>query len=348
MAEATTATVPRSRRRFIGPLVALIVIIGTFTIVLPRFANYGDVSRTIGNTSAAWGLALVAAGVLNIATYAPNWMASLPGLSYWRSLRVTLAGTAIANLAPFGGAVSMGVQYSMFRAWGFERSESSRAMVVTGIWNNLVNLGLPLTGLLLLTVRGGRNAALQVSAQIGAVIFVIVLFAFWQVLRSDAGAARVGRFADAARNRWLRLRRKPQRTGLDVTIGQFRRDSIDLLRRRWLAITLTTIVGVLTVFVVLVVAVRAVGIVGAEVTFTEAFAAWASTRLLSTAVPVTPGGLGVVDVALTSALTGFGGDTDKAVAAVLLYRAVTWLPPVILGAFASMGWRKKAANSLST
>jgi putative heme transporter len=336
-------TAQRTGRRLVGPLLATIVIVGTFTYVLPRFANYGDVAETIGNTSTRWGMALLAAGILNIATYAPNWMASLPGLSYWRSLRVTLAGTAIANLAPFGGAVSMGVQYSMFRSWGFERSESSRAMVVTGIWNNLVNLGLPLTGLLLLTVRGGRNAALQVSAQIGAVIFVIVLFAFWQVLRSDAGAARVGRFADSVRNRWLRLRRKPLKAGLDIAVTQFRNDSIALLRRRWLAITVTTIIGVLTVFVVLAVAIRAVGIVGAEVTLTEAFAAWASTRLLSTAIPVTPGGLGVVDVALTSALSGFGGNTEQVVAAVLLYRAITWLPPVVLGAFASLGWRKKAA-----
>jgi putative heme transporter len=330
-------------RRWIGPLLALIVIIGTFTIVIPSFADYGAVIDTMSKLSWAWIAALIGAAILNLATYAPNWMAALPGLSYWRSLRVTLAGTAIANLAPFGGAVSMGVQYAMFRSWGFERRESSRAMVVTGVWNNLVNLGLPLSGLILLNVRGGRNAALQVAAQIGAIVFVIVLAAFIAILRSDAGAGRVGDLVDRIRNVIQRVRRRPPLTGMANTLQQFRADSLSLLRARWLALTITTLLGVLTVFVALAVAVRAVGIEGADVTFTEAFAAWASTRLLSTAIPVTPGGLGIVDVGLTTALSGFGGDTDAVVAAVLLYRVVTWLPPVVFGALSSLGWRTRSA-----
>ncbi len=119
-----------SVRRRVGPLLAAIVVIGTFTIVLPRFADYGDVVDTLSSIGAWWVLALIGAAVLNVATYAPN-DGRAARLSYWRSLRVTLAGTAIANLAPFGGAVSMGVQYAMFRSWGFERRTSSRAMVVT-------------------------------------------------------------------------------------------------------------------------------------------------------------------------------------------------------------------------
>lgn len=331
-----------SVRRRLGPLLAAIVVVATFTIVLPRFANYGDVIDAMSSMSFWWVLALIGAAVLNVATYAPNWMAALPGLSYWRSLRVTLAGTAIANLAPFGGAVSMGVQYAMFRSWGFERRTSSRAMVVTGVWNNLVNLALPLVGLLVLNVQGGRNAALQVAAQIGAVVFVIVLAAFVVVLRSDAGAQRVGDLGDRVRNLVQRMRGRPPVGGLGTTLRQFRADSLELLRARWFALTATTLIGVLTVFVALAVAVRAVGIPGSDVTYVEAFAAWASTRLLSTAIPVTPGGLGIVDVGLTTALTGFGGSTDAVVAAVLLYRVVTWLPPVVLGAFAGFGWRSKA------
>ncbi len=194
-----------------------------------------------------------------------------------------------------------------------------------------MNLALPLVGLIVLNLQGGRNAALQVAAQIGAVVFVIVLFAFVAVLRSDAGAKSVGDLVDRARNLYLRIRGRPPMSGIGRTLQQFRSDSIDLLQARWLALTVTTLIGVLTVFVALAVAVRAVGIPGSQVTYVEAFAAWASTRLLSTAIPVTPGGLGIVDVGLTTALTGFGGSTDSVVAAVLLYRVVTWLPPVVLG-----------------
>lgn len=334
----------RSPRGWLTPILAAALVVGTFTVVLPRFADYGDVVDTLSRVGPWWALALIGAAVLNVATYAPNWMAALPGLTYWRSLRVTLAGTAIANLAPLGGAVSMGVQYAMFRSWGFERRTSSRAMVVTGVWNNLVNLALPLVGLIVLTLRGGRNAALMVAAQIGAVVFVVVLGAFVAVLRSDVGAQRVGDAADRARNLARRIRGRPPTGGLGHTLQQFRTDSLDLLRARWPALTLTTLLGVLTVFVALWVSVRAVAIPGADITMAEAFAAWASTRLLSTAIPVTPGGLGIVDVGLTTALTGFGGSTDAVIAAVLLYRLTTWLPPVVLGAFAGFGWRRRAAE----
>ena len=330
----------RGIRRAIGPVLAVLVIVVIFAFVIPRFANYGDVWRLVRDISVPW-LGLLAIGaVLNVATYAPNWMVALPGLSYQQSLRLTLSGTAIANVAPFGGALSMGMQYRMLRVWGFSTPDSSRAMVITGVWNNLVNLALPLVGLTILTLKGGRNAALEISARIGAVVFVIVLGALWQVMRTEAGARRMGRWADSLRNVWQKFRGQSIKSGAPDAFAAFRTDSVALLRARWLALTITTVVGVLSVFLVLAFTVRAVGIAGMQITFTEAFAAWASTRLLSTAFPVTPGGLGVVDVGLTTALRGFGAKAEPAVAAVLLYRVLTWLPPILLGSVATITWRK--------
>ena len=57
-------------------------------------------------------------------------------------------------------------------------------------------------------------------------------------------------------------------------------------------------------------------------------------RLL-TAIPITPGGLGIVELGLTGTLVGFGGARDEVVAAVLLYRALTFLPPLPLGLLAA-------------
>jgi putative heme transporter len=139
---------------------------------------------------------------------------------------------------------------------------------------------------------------------------------------------------------WSKVRKQPTKAGAPDVFAAFRADSVALLRARWLALTVTTVLGVLSVFLVLAFTVRAVGIAGINVTFTEAFAAWASTRLLSTAFPVTPGGLGVVDVGLTTALRGFGAKAEPAVAAVLLYRVLTWLPPILLGSVAALTWRK--------
>ena len=72
-------------------------------------------------------------------------------------------------------------------------------------------------------------------------------------------------------------------------------------------------------FLVLLVSLRALGITRAQVDLVEAFAAWSLVRALGS-IPITPGGLGVEEVALSGALVGFGAGNAKAVAATLVYR----------------------------
>jgi uncharacterized protein (TIRG00374 family) len=62
-------------------------------------------------------------------------------------------------------------------------------------------------------------------------------------------------------------------------------------------------------------------------------------RLLGS-LPITPGGLGVVEVGLTGALVGFGGNNAEVVAAVLVYRFLTIVPTLLLGLLAGATWRR--------
>jgi uncharacterized protein (TIRG00374 family) len=128
--------------------------------------------------------------------------------------------------------------------------------------------------------------------------------------------------------------------------SRFRGDSLDLLRRRWAALTLATLLGHLTVWLVLVTSLRVVGVGSAQISLVESFAAWALVRLL-TAVPITPGGLGIVELGLTGTLVGFGGSRDNVVAAVLLYRALTFLPPLPLGLLALLTFRRGHPEDLA-
>ncbi|MCC6833261.1 MAG: UPF0104 family protein, partial [Thermoleophilia bacterium] len=79
----------------------------------------------------------------------------------------------------------------------------------------------------------------------------------------------------------------------------------------------------------------------------ESFAAWSLIRIL-TAVPITPGGLGVVELGLTGALVGFGGDQEPVVAAVLAYRVLTMVPPIALGGLCLAVWRRMAPDRAGT
>jgi uncharacterized protein (TIRG00374 family) len=90
---------------------------------------------------------------------------------------------------------------------------------------------------------------------------------------------------------------------------------------------------------VLLIALRVVGVDSEQVSVVEALAVFAFARLL-TAVPFTPGGLGVVEVALIAGLAAAGGDRSLVAAAVLVYRALTYVLPIPLGLFTYLFWRR--------
>ena len=118
---------------------------------------------------------------------------------------------------------------------------------------------------------------------------------------------------------------------------RFRDETVDLIRRRWWFLTIATLAGHLTVFIVFVVSVRAVDIPRTEVSIVEAFAAWALARVLGS-IPITPGGVGFVELGLTGILVAFGASNAEAVAATLIYRFLTVFPTLILGLAAAATW----------
>jgi uncharacterized protein (TIRG00374 family) len=112
-------------------------------------------------------------------------------------------------------------------------------------------------------------------------------------------------------------------------------------------LTLATLGGHLTVYLVLLVTLRVLGVSGGEVSVVEAFAAWSLVRLLGS-IPITPGGLGVVELGLTTALVGFGGEQTEVVAAVLVYRVLTVVPTLLIGLLAGATWKRHRPESVPT
>src|SRR5262249_58715407 len=130
-----------------------VVIGGVFLFVLPRIADYRAVWDTIKGLTWEQIAALAVAELVNLATFAPPYMAALPGLGYWRASVITQASTASTYIAPGGAAVGMGLSYAMLRGWGFASSAVALAVTLTGIWNQLFMLGAPAVALALLTLQ---------------------------------------------------------------------------------------------------------------------------------------------------------------------------------------------------
>jgi uncharacterized membrane protein YbhN (UPF0104 family) len=265
-------------------------------------------------------------------------MAALPGLGYRDAMAMTQASTALSIVSPAGAAVGMGASYSMLRSWKFPASAVTLAVAIAGLWNQLANLAFPVVALGLLTLADEDHPALRTAALIGLVVLVVAITGFALVLSRQQRARGIGDVAARLANRVLALARRGPVGWGGESFARFRGEALGLLRRRWHVITLATLAGHLTVFVLLLVCLRVTGITGAEVTAIEAFAAWSLIRILGV-LPLTPAGVGIVEVGLTGALVAFGASNAEAVAATLLYRALTVLPTLALGLLAAATWR---------
>lgn len=328
----------RTHRRLLGAAGSIAVVVAVFVFFLPRIADYRDVLDVVRGLGWAQWLLLGAAVLLNLSTFPPPWMAALPGLGYRRGMAMTQASTALAIVSPAGAAVGMAGSYSMLRSWGFGSRPVGLAVAVTGIWNQLANLTFPIVALALLTAQGQDNPALRSAALLAVAVLVVVLVSFVLVLARARWARRIGDLAARLAARAGRPFRRPAPGWAGESFVTFRWQALGLLERRWHVLTLGTLAGHLTVFVLLLVCLRLVGVSEEEVTLVEAFAAWALARILG-ALPLTPGGVGVVEIGLTGALVAFGAPNAEAVAATLLYRAATVLPTLALGLLAAATWR---------
>jgi uncharacterized protein (TIRG00374 family) len=161
--------------------------------------------------------------------------------------------------------------------------------------------------------------------------------AFWAVvLRSDAVSERVAGWIARA-TAWLRGRTL-SRNVPDVSPALLEvRTSLRCVARRPGGLLLRTAAAQATGALILLVALRSLG-VGNELGALEFARVFFVVTLLSSFVPV-PGGIGVVEAGLTGALVAAGVAAPTALAAVLVYRLLTYVAPIVLGALLYLVWR---------
>lgn len=330
---------PKPLQRTARVVLALVVAVAVFGFALPRFASATDVWHAIGHVGWWRGALLAVAAGWNLVTYWLVWMAAVPKLGLQRAALVSQAPTAVANTVPGGSYVAVALTYSMLRSWGLPRSSATLAVVITGMWNNFVKLGLPIVALAALAIGGDVDTPRVVAAVVGLGGLIVAVVVFAAAMRSDLTASRLAVLAASALAPLLRVLHRPMPYGWDVAIRRFRSRAGSLLATRWHLLTSATLVGHLSLFLVLLTALRSTGVAGAQVGAAEVLAVFSFARL-ATAVPFSPGGLGVVELALTTGLVAAGGQDAPVVAGVLVYRALTYLLQIPLGGVAYVLWRR--------
>src|SRR3954471_129918 len=326
-------------RRFLPPVLSLVLIAAVFFWFLPQFTSIADVWTVIQDMSTMQIVILVIAAIWNLATYQFALVTTMPGMNLRQATVNTETTTAVSNTVVGGAAISLGLTYAMNSSWGFSRSRTTVSLLVSGLWNNFAKLALPVLALVLLAFSGTPTAGRLLAGMLGVAGLVASVVLLGLLLRSEEAAARIGRGAASVASWLRRLFGAGPVTGWDRATTKFRARTILLLHARWHWITLATIVSQLSLFAVLLLALRFVGVTAEQVSLAEALAVFAFARLL-TAIPFTPGGLGIIEVALITGLSAAGGARAEVAAAVLIFRALTFVLQIPIGLGTYIFWRR--------
>lgn len=334
-------TTSSTRRRLLAGSLSLMIVVAVFGLAFPRISSYGQQWRVIA--ALTWpGMLLVAAAAAGslAATWAMTW-AFLPRLRFSQAAAVNLGSSAVANTVPAGGAVALGLTWRMLASWGISTQDFVRYTLVSGLWNVLARLGLPVIALLALAISGKPGGVSPVVAYCGAGALLVVAAGVRILLRSQRLALVAGQLLQRAETLGCRLaRRQPSQRMTERLLG-VRADTCALLAKRGIRLTVATMLASVGPWLVLLACLRASGLSQVQVSWQASLAAFAIVRL-ATVLPITPGGMGIVELGLIAPLAAGLGAAPSAriAAAVLLFRAVTYLPSVPLGVLACLWWRR--------
>lgn len=235
-------------------------------------------------------------------------------------LRSYLVGNAVSQLVPGGAATSAALQYEMLSQEGVPRGRAASGMTAASLTVFGTLLLLNVLDLPLAVLGVAVPSKLLAAAWVSAALLLGVLLIGWLSFRDDRFLTAVGRAARWALNK-LRRHSEPVQELPQQLLGQ--RDAVaEAVGGNWWQALLSAAGKWVFDYLTLVFALAAVG---AHPDAALVLVAYAGVSLLGQ-LPITPGGLGVVEAGLTGALALVGLNGGMAVLATLAYRLFNyWL-----------------------
>lgn len=328
----------RTLARVLAVAGSLAIVVLVFALALPSIARYGAVWGELRGLTPLWLAALAAAVLANGVTSALPWRVLLPRLGFAWALRITQASTALITVLPGGAPAGMALSFAMLRTRRIDRSAAAMTVALSGVWSQLSTFLFPVVALAAVAASGPLPRPAVWAAVAGVVVVAVAVALLALALAEPRRALLLGSATRSASGLLLRIVRRPAPGWSRSGMLRLRRRTLGAIREHGLALTLATLANQLTAYLVFDLSLRAVGISTGQVSVAESFTAWSLARLIES-LPLTPGGLGLVELGLTGMLVAFGGPHAPVVAAVLLYRGLVVVPTLVLGALAGLTWR---------
>jgi uncharacterized protein (TIRG00374 family) len=319
------------RRRILTLIVGAVVLYGVAPAVLEVFGAY----RRLTDVDPAWWIALVAASAAGIWCMCGVQRLALNNPPWFPVVSSQLAGAAFSKVVPGGSAAAAALQARMLAQAGLPS-----AAVATGLTAGALLLLEALAGLPLLALPAvalGRRIpdGLLQAAGVGLAVFIVLFALGGLLLTSDRLLRAIGRALAAAAKRWRRGQTRAdelpqrlfdQRAMLRRSLGGAWAQAVALAAGRWIFDFLSLYAALLAV--------------GGRPPLYIALIAYSAAQLLGQ-LPLTPGGLGVVEAGLTGTLALAGVAAAPAALATLAYRLASYWLPLPIGLIAWIWHRRR-------
>jgi hypothetical protein len=294
----------------------------------PVLTGFQQAVETIRDVNPALVLGGFALQVLSLLAYSLLTRTALGSsgsrLSVARVFRIQLSTKALSNIVPGGNAAGSALAYRLLTLSGVSGPDAGFALATAGIGSAVVLNLLLWTGLIVSVPFRGVNEFYTIAAVAGIVIMV---FAAVLVLGVMDGSGRAERAV-----RWLARKLRLDEDKFAAVLHQVARRLEELARDRQLLrrVVFWALVNWLLDAASLWVFLLAFGV---PVSPDALIIAFGLANVLA-AIPILPGGLGIMDGTYLTLLIGFGVPRRVAVPAIATYRAAQYLMPIALGALA--------------
>ena len=330
----------RGRRRpavrWIVHGVLLVALTAGIFGLLPRLGGLTRDAAGLRHAHPAFLVAAVVAQAVSLGSYAQLYRRVLAALGARIRFRlaadVILATFFVSHLTPFGSATGTLVNANALESEGIAATTTGEAIALTSLTSTLALIVLFGTGFV---ATAGRHVSQQYLIIAGVALFLasMALAAVLAVGAHPAVAGRAGRWA-ATVARHVRPGIDPAKAG--QTASRLASLARTALTGRAFAVSFGFASGDL-LFDLL-----SLDLVFLALRYQPGFGPLAvayATANIASAIPLTPGGLGVIEVTLVAITVGFGAPRATAVLAVLGYRIVNYWLPLIPGAIAYLWLR---------
>ena len=234
-----------------------------------------------------------------------------------------VASTGVNHVLPGGAATTAAVNYRLLGRAGVPTGELAFALGTQAIGSAVVLNAILWCALVVSIPVSGFHPVYGSAAAVGAVLITIASFAVIAMLRGpDRFAERIARIV----GRLPRVDHDPVRRAVLGIAGQVRVLAED--RRRLVTVSTAAAVNWLLDAAALWVAIAAFGPTAGIVGLLVAY----GLANVMAVVPVSPGGLGVIEAILIPTLVAFGTPSAQAAVAVVAYRLANFWLPIPVGA----------------